>query len=74
MKLVSRSIYLEPTKRHDAYAMREERPQGLLSCFSAGGGRRLPLMVQMQDMEKNKKEKTKRSGIFSGPSLAYAER
>lgn len=37
MKLVSRSIYLEPTQRHDAYAMREEKDHNGFSLVSLRG-------------------------------------
>lgn len=75
MKLVSRS-HLPKDSTNATMHMQCEKKTTSASLISLRGGRCLPLMVQMQYMEKGKRKRnTKLSGIFSsGPSLAYAER
>lgn len=77
MKLVSRSHLPKKDKHNATMHMQCEKKTTTASLNFLWGGRCLPLVVQMQDLEGKKKGKekrnTKRSGIFSGPSLAYAE-
>lgn len=78
MKLVSLSHLPKNTNAtmHACNARRKTTAANL-SQFLWGWGRCLPLDGANADLEpgmKTKKKRPKSSGIFSGPSLAYADR
>lgn len=73
MKLVSRSIYLD---QHNAtmHMQCEKKDHNGFSRVSLRGWTMPSSDGANARHGKEQKRKTKRSGIFSGPSLAYAER